>query len=219
MAISLDRPKQAAHGDYACNVALQLARALKRPPREIATRLVEALPQAPELEKAEVAGAGFINLFLKPGYRQRVVNRILAAGADYGRVNLGQGREVQVEFVSANPTGPLHVGHGRQAALGDSIAALLESLGLQVQRVDDPALVPSDARAQVIVCEGAVAKAPAAWIDALDLNGRLGVIERDGPVGRAAVYLRAEDGVGRRQVFDATPPVLAGFEAQHGFAF
>ena len=113
VAIALERPKQAAHGDYACNVALQLAKALKRPPREIATRLVEALPPAPELEKAEVAGAGFINLFLKPGYRQRVVNRILAAGARYGRVSLGEGKKVQVEFVSANPTGPLHVGHGR----------------------------------------------------------------------------------------------------------
>src|SRR5262245_66172791 len=81
----LERPKQAAHGDYACNIALQLAKALKRPPREIASRLVSSLPPAPELEKAEVAGAGFINLFLKPAYKQRIVSRILAAGQRYGR--------------------------------------------------------------------------------------------------------------------------------------
>ncbi len=134
IAIALERPKQAAHGDYACNVALQLAKALKRPPREIATRLVQALPPAPELEKAEVAGAGFINLFLKPGYRQRVVNRILAAGARYGRVSLGEGKKVQVEFVSANPTGPLHVGHGRGAAYGASLSNVLAAAGFKVAR-------------------------------------------------------------------------------------
>ena len=133
-ALVLERPKQAAHGDYACNAALQLAKALKRPPREIASRLVAALPPTPELEKAEIAGAGFINLFLKPAYKQQVVSRILATGDPRGRVAPNSENKVQVEFVSANPTGPLHVGHGRQAALGDAIAALLEARGHSVTR-------------------------------------------------------------------------------------
>ena len=133
-ALLLERPKQAAHGDYACNVALQLAKVLKRPPREIASRLVAALPATSELEKAEIAGAGFINLFLRASYKQEVVSRILVEGDSYGKT-LSQGdNRVQVEFVSANPTGPLHVGHGRQAALGDAIAALLESQGHSVTR-------------------------------------------------------------------------------------
>jgi arginyl-tRNA synthetase len=134
VAITLERPKRAGHGDYACNVALQLAKALKRTPREIAAQLVAALPPLPDLQKAEVAGAGFINLFLEPALKQRLVNRILAAGGEYGRSGAGQGMKVQVEFVSANPTGPLHVGHGRQAALGDAIAAVLESQGHSVTR-------------------------------------------------------------------------------------
>src|SRR5262249_59381829 len=83
VAIVLERPKHAQHGDYACNIALQLAKVLKRPPREIAARLVTALASAPDLERAEIAGAGFINLFLKLDYKQRVVNRILAAGERY----------------------------------------------------------------------------------------------------------------------------------------
>jgi arginyl-tRNA synthetase len=130
----LERPKLAAHGDYACNVAMQLAKALKRPPREIAARLLAAIADTPELDRAEIAGAGFINLFLKPDYKQQVVNRILATGDPYCRVTPDPERKVQVEFVSANPTGPLHVGHGRQAALGDAIAALLEARGHSVTR-------------------------------------------------------------------------------------
>jgi arginyl-tRNA synthetase len=133
-AIVLERPKSAEHGDYACNAALQLARALKRAPRQIAGELVAALPASPILEKAEIAGAGFINLFLKPAFKRQAVNRVLAAGAGYGRATTSNADKVQVEFVSANPTGPLHVGHGRQAALGDAIAALLESQGRAVTR-------------------------------------------------------------------------------------
>ncbi len=134
VAIVLERPKRAGHGDYACSVALQLSKALKRPPREIAAALVAALPASPQLERAEIAGAGFINLFLERGYKQQSVHRVLAAGAAYGRARAGHSDKVQVEFVSANPTGPLHVGHGRQAALGDAIATLLESQGHAVTR-------------------------------------------------------------------------------------
>ncbi|MDB5428434.1 MAG: protein-L-isoaspartate carboxylmethyltransferase [Phenylobacterium sp.] len=100
-------------------------------------------------------------------------------------------------------------------------AAVLEHLGLSVTLLDagDLSQPPDDEAYDVIVCEGAVGRAPAAWLAALALRGRLGVIERDGPVGKACVYIRAEDGVGRREVFDATPPVMAGFAAEHGFAF
>jgi arginyl-tRNA synthetase len=133
-AIVLERPKQAAHGDFACAVAMQLAKSLKRAPREIATQLAAALPASPQVEKVEIAGAGFINVFLKRSFKQQAVNRVLAAGAVYGRTAAGGKPPVQVEFVSANPTGPLHVGHGRQAALGDAIAALLEAQGHAVTR-------------------------------------------------------------------------------------
>ena len=133
-SIVLDRPKEARHGDYACNVALQLARELKRSPREIARTLIEALPSAPFLEKAEVAGAGFINLFLTRAYKQGIVAEILRHGAYYGENTLGRGKKVQVEFVSANPTGPLHVGHGRGAAFGASLANVLAASGFDVQR-------------------------------------------------------------------------------------
>jgi protein-L-isoaspartate(D-aspartate) O-methyltransferase len=98
-------------------------------------------------------------------------------------------------------------------------AAVLEALGLTVDRLDDEALKPVAGGYQVVVSEGAVARVPAEWLAALDGNGRLGAVERDGPVGKAVIYVSAEDGVGRRPVFDATPPVMAGFAAQHGFAF
>jgi protein-L-isoaspartate(D-aspartate) O-methyltransferase len=99
-------------------------------------------------------------------------------------------------------------------------AAVLDHLGLSVTRLDEGDLSQAPAGSfDVIVCEGAVGRAPAAWLKALALRGRLGVVERDGPVGKACVYLCNEDGVGRREAFDATPPVMAGFAAEHGFAF
>jgi len=133
-AIVLERPKHAGHGDYACSVALQLAKELRAKPRDIAAQLIAALPQSPCLERAEVAGAGFINLFLKRAFKQQAVNRILQAGAAYGTLALGRKKRVQVEFVSANPTGPLHVGHGRGAAYGASLANLLVAAGFDVTR-------------------------------------------------------------------------------------
>jgi arginyl-tRNA synthetase len=129
----LERPKQAGHGDFSSNVALQLAKHLKRKPRELAEEIA-ALATGEGFERPEVAGPGFINFRLKSGARLSVIPRILSEGAAYGRSNAGKGEPVQVEFVSANPTGPLHVGHGRQAALGDAIAALLESQGHKVTR-------------------------------------------------------------------------------------
>ena len=132
--IVVERPKQAAHGDYATNVALQHAKALGRNPRELAQALVAALPSSDLVTKAEIAGAGFINLFLTPAARAAVVARILEERERYGRSSARAGERVMVEFVSANPTGPLHVGHGRQAALGDAVATLLEWQGAEVTR-------------------------------------------------------------------------------------
>lgn len=132
--IALERPKQAAHGDWACNVAMQLAKQLKRNPRELAQALITGLPASPWLDSAELAGPGFINLRLKPAAKLEAIRTALAAGARYGRAGAGRGRTILVEFVSANPTGPLHVGHGRQAALGDAISSLLEAQNWKVTR-------------------------------------------------------------------------------------
>ena len=132
--VVLERPKSLQHGDYASSLAMQLAKPMKRNPREIAQALVAALPASPFLHKAEVAGAGFVNLHLKPAAKQRIVRDALENQRAFGRVNLGHGRKVQVEFVSANPTGPLHVGHGRGAAYGASLSSLLEAAGFSVAR-------------------------------------------------------------------------------------
>jgi arginyl-tRNA synthetase len=134
VAITLERPKQSGHGDYATNAAMQLAKGMKKPPREIAQAIVAALPVSDWIGEIEVAGPGFINFYATPASKHRVVKTILAAGDGFGRSNEGAGTHVLVEFVSANPTGPLHVGHGRQAALGDAIAALLEARGYAVTR-------------------------------------------------------------------------------------
>ncbi len=130
--IELTRTKQASHGDYSCNLAMQLAKSLHKNPREIAQLLIDALPDSPYLEKVEIAGAGFINFFLKIGAKQQIPHIVLQQGSAYGRGNLGDGKKVQVEFVSANPTGPLHVGHGRGAALGASVVNILSAAGYVV---------------------------------------------------------------------------------------
>ena len=132
--IVIERPKQAAHGDYASNVALQHSKASARKPRDFAQALVAALPPCDLVARVDIAGAGFINIFLTPAARQAVVSRIFALRDQYGRSSARRGERVMVEFVSANPTGPLHVGHGRQAALGDAIATLLEWQGAAVTR-------------------------------------------------------------------------------------
>ena len=131
--IQLERPKQADHGDFASNLALQLAKALKRNPRQLASALLAELPPSPAVAKAEVAGAGFINFTLASAMKTAVVTEVLARGADFGR-GAARKASVQVEFVSANPTGPLHVGHGRGAAYGASLSDLLEFAGYSVAR-------------------------------------------------------------------------------------
>jgi len=131
--INLDRPKQAGHGDFASNLALQLAKPLKRNPRELANLLLAELPPSKLVAKAEVAGAGFINFTLVSDAKTAVVRNVLERGEAFGR-GVKSGVKVQVEFVSANPTGPLHVGHGRGAAYGASLADVLDFAGFDVTR-------------------------------------------------------------------------------------
>jgi arginyl-tRNA synthetase len=132
--VVIERPRDPGHGDFACNLALQLAKRLKRKPRDLAAELVAAVPADPNIERLEIAGAGFINIRLSPRVGRAAVARVLAEGAGYGRARAFEPQRIVVEFVSANPTGPLHVGHGRQAALGDALAALLASQGHEVTR-------------------------------------------------------------------------------------
>ena len=136
--ITLERPRDPSHGDLACNIAMQLAKPLKKNPRELAQALADAVLANPArqclVDAIEIAGPGFINLRVALAAKQDVVRRIFADAQCYGRESLGAGSKVLVEFVSANPTGPLHVGHGRQGALGDAICALLEAQGHEVLR-------------------------------------------------------------------------------------
>ncbi|WP_280546325.1 arginine--tRNA ligase [Halomonas sp. 11-S5] len=133
-SIKVDPTRDKAHGDYATNLALMLAKPAGRKPRELAEALVAALPASDAVQKVEIAGPGFVNFFAATDAAAQVVRQVLEAGDAYGRSLTGQGRRVQVEFVSANPTGPLHVGHGRGAAIGDCISRLLEATGHEVTR-------------------------------------------------------------------------------------
>jgi arginyl-tRNA synthetase len=135
-SVVLERPRDPAHGDIACNIAMQLAKPLKKNPRELAQAIVaHVLANKGDLiDTAEIAGPGFINLRVAVTAKQAVVRAILKEGAEFGKGKTGAGKKVMVEFVSANPTGPLHVGHGRQGALGDALSSLLEAQGYDVTR-------------------------------------------------------------------------------------
>ncbi len=135
VGIALDIPKTPDHGDYATNIALGLSRRLKRNPREIASEIVANLNDYDHiLEKVDIAGPGFINFFIRPAALYGIVRDILDNPCKYGRIESNGGPKVQVEFVSANPTGPLHIGHGRGAAIGDVLANILQARGFDVQR-------------------------------------------------------------------------------------
>lgn len=130
--IKVERAKDSAHGDYASNLALTLAKPCRQAPRQIAELLVQALPADSSVEKVDIAGAGFINFFIRNDARSQIIAEILAKGSDFGRSNLGQNQKVLVEYVSANPTGPLHVGHGRSAAFGATLCNVLHAAGYDV---------------------------------------------------------------------------------------
>ncbi|MGE5319028.1 MAG: arginine--tRNA ligase [Hyphomicrobiaceae bacterium] len=134
VSLEIERPKNPAHGDFSSNAAMQLARPLKKNPRELAQSILAELAQSPLIAKAEIAGAGFINFHLTPAAWHGIVPQLRSAGAQFGHADAGKGHRVLVEFVSANPTGPLHVGHGRQAALGDAICNLYATQGWEVYR-------------------------------------------------------------------------------------
>lgn len=132
--VQIERTRDPAHGDFATNIALVLAKQAKTNPRQLAQNIIDQLADSPLIAKVEIAGPGFINFFLSKGASTNVIRDILEQGENFGRNDLGQGESVQVEFVSANPTGPLHVGHGRGAAVGDSLCRLLSACGYEVTR-------------------------------------------------------------------------------------
>jgi arginyl-tRNA synthetase len=134
VGIEVENTRDAQHGDFASNLAMRLGKATRQNPRKLAEALAGALPPSLALAKVEIAGAGFINFFLKGDAYHQEIGKVLKEGAGYGRSNAGAGQRVQVEFVSANPTGPLHVAHGRHAAFGASLSNLLEAVGYSVQR-------------------------------------------------------------------------------------
>jgi len=156
--IAVDRTKTREHGDFATNIAMALAKPAKTNPRALAQQIVNALPVNDDIAKVEIAGPGFINVFLSDAAWQREAAGVLARGHDYGRSNAGKGVRVGVEYVSANPTGPLHVGHGRAAAIGDTLARLLAATGWSVMREfyynDAGAQIDNLARSVQARCKG-----------------------------------------------------------------
>ena len=132
--IRLEVPKDKEHGDFACNIAMMLAKPLHSNPRAIAEAIVSCIEPDSDIDKIEVAGAGFINFYLNSSWLYEVLNQVEVQGDDYGRIDIGKGKRVMVEFVSANPTGPMHMGNARGGALGDCLAAVLEHAGYEVTR-------------------------------------------------------------------------------------
>jgi arginyl-tRNA synthetase len=211
---TLEAPRNPDHGDFACNAAMLLARSLQQPPRAFAQRLVEELDAGSgSIERAEVAGPGFVNIWLRRSQWHELLPEVLTAGIQYGHSKVGENRRVQVEFVSANPTGPLTLGHGRQGVLGDSIARLLEASGFQVTReyyFNDAGrqmrVLGDSVRARYLEQlgraapppEGAFADPETSWPEAID--GLPVVFPSDGYQGgyisEIAESLRAEHGEG-----------------------
>ncbi len=175
--VNIEVPGNPGHGDFASNLAMTMARVEKKAPRQIAEALVSALGSSQFLSKVEIAGPGFINFTLTPTCWYEVLDEIAAKGTKYGLSQLGQGRKVQVEFVSANPTGPLHIGHGRGAVVGDAVAAILQATGFDVQRE----YYINDAGNQVATLGRSI------WMRLREQNGEAIVFPEDGYQGE---YIR-----------------------------
>jgi arginyl-tRNA synthetase len=203
-AVVVERTRDAQHGDFASNVALRLAKAARRNPRELAAAIAGALPPSPLVARAEVAGAGFINFYLAPAAYARELAAIHERGVDYGRSRLGQGERVLLEFVSANPTGPLHVGHGRQAAYGATLGNILAAVGFEVARE----YYINDAGRQMDIL------AASTWVRYLELCGEQLPFPENGYRGeyvRALAHgLRAEAG---ESLLRSAAAVLTGLPA------
>ena len=194
--IQIEVPGNPEHGDFASNLAMAMARAEKKAPRQIAEALVKALGDCDFLSNVEVAGPGFINFTLTPACWYEVLDEIADKQEKYGRAEFGRGRKVQVEFVSANPTGPLHIGHGRGAAVGDAVAAILQAAGFDVQRE----YYVNDAGNQVATLGRSI------WMRLREMNGETVQFPEDGYQGGyirdLAVQLHEEN------------PAVAGFAEQ-----
>ncbi len=213
--VVIERARDPSHGDFATNAALVNAKAARMKPRELAEKIVAALPESAEVEKVEIAGPGFINFRLSPAAWRSVVPEILEKSHDYGRSNIGRGKKVQVEFVSANPTGPLHVGHGRGAAYGAAVADLLEAVGFDVHRE----YYVNDAGRQMDILATSV------WLRYLELAGEELEFPSNGYQGDyvwdIAATLHREHGDDYRhsadEVFEGVPPdePAGGDKEQH----
>ena len=203
-SVVVERTRDAQHGDFASNVALRLAKAARRNPRELAAAIVAALPQSPLIRRAEVAGAGFVNFHLAPEGYARELAAIHERGAAYGGSDLGRGERVLLEFVSANPTGPLHVGHGRQAAYGATLGNILAAAGFAVERE----YYINDAGRQMDIL------AVSTWVRYLEVCGERLPFPENGYRGEyvlpLARQLHAEVGQGLRR---PAAEVLAGLPA------
>ncbi len=188
--VQVDYPRDSRFGDYATNAAMVMAKGLGINPRELAQKIARALDH-PMIEKVEVAGPGFINLFMKVDWWYSAFARLLEEGEAFGCLDLGKGKRVQVEFVSANPTGPLHIGHGRGAAVGDSLARILEKAGYQVERE----YYVNDAGRQIRVLGESI------WARCMELLGREVEFPQDGYRGEYVVDLA-------RRALEEMPQVL-----------
>ncbi|MBS0462601.1 MAG: arginine--tRNA ligase [Proteobacteria bacterium] len=202
--LAMERTKTREHGDFASNLAMALAKSAKSNPRALAQQIVAAIPANDDIAKVEIAGPGFINIFLSDAAWQREIASVLAKGRDYGRCAVGKGVRVGVEYVSANPTGPLHVGHGRAAAIGDTLARLLAATGWDVAREfyynDAGAQIDNLARSVQARCKG-VFPGDAGWPEDGYRGDYILDIARNYLLGKPAA-----DGVGGASGADARNP-------------
>ena len=208
--ILIERTRDISHGDFACNIALMLAKPARSKPRDLAEKIVAALPASEQVARIEIAGPGFINFTLTEATAYAVVGTVLASGEAYGRSAIGDDKPVQVEFVSANPTGPLHVGHGRGAAYGAAVADLLAAVGFKVHRE----YYVNDAGRQMDILAVSV------WLRYLDLCGETPVFPANGYKGDyvwdIAADLRREHGDAYRHDAGIVLSNLPADEAEGG---
>lgn len=176
-SIQVSPTKDKQHGDFASNIALILAKSAGVNPRDMASKLIDCLPESPHVNRVEVAGPGFINFFLNAASIYAIIPEVLNQGSRFGHSHIGKGKKIQVEFVSANPTGPLHVGHGRGAAFGASVADLLEATGHEVTRE----YYVNDAGRQMNILAASV------WLRYLELCGQTFTFPSNGYKG---MYVR-----------------------------
>lgn len=182
LQIQIERTKNQAHGDFATNIALMLSKQAQKNPRQLAEEIIDALPKSKIISKAEIAGPGFINFFLNKASQFEVVKTILNEGDNFGRCDFGQGQKVHVEFVSANPTGPLHVGHGRGAAYGSVLADILDAVGFKAYRE----YYVNDAGRQMNILAASV------WLRYLELQGEKFSFPSNGYKGEYVIDIAKE---------------------------